>query len=55
MESEGNHEKPLIPSSSPGQAHEAEKATNDPLHKQGPQKTEKKETGGDKRGLVAGR
>ena len=55
MESQENHEKPLMPSSSPGQAHEAEKATNDPLFKKGPQKDREKETGSDKRGLVAGR
>ena len=34
-----------------------EKATNDPLYKKGPQKNreEKREAGGDKRGLVASR
>ena len=35
-------------------AHMVEKATNDPLYKER-RKIEKKETGGDKRGLVAGR
>ena len=39
-------------------AQKAEKATNDPLYKQGPQKnrkTEKTETGSGKRGLAVGR
>ena len=39
-------------------AHKAEKATKDPLYKEGPQKnrrTEKTETGSGKRGLAIGR